>query len=324
MTALLATLVFLGTFLAAAVAVIASSLLLERRERMKPVTLNIDAEPPAFPGDEQPALLREQELSTISPLAKVLEKLDFVDILENQLLEADLKVSVGRVTALMMLCGVVGLALANSISWPPILAKLVFAVFCSLIPYFYILQKRGKRRTLLREQFPEVVDTMARAMRAGHPFPGALDLAASQAPMPLGRELRKTVAEGAFGMPWNQALDHLGQRLRLQEVSIFVAAVQIQSRTGGNLSEVFDKLSENMREAAAVRGEVEAFSNQGRLAGKILTALPAVIAFMMFMVNPAFLMPLIEETAGRYMLCGAVVGLVLAHFVIRKLVDIRL
>lgn len=326
MTALLATLVFFGTFVAAAVAVLVSNLFFERRELAKPVALNIETEPPEpeLLGDEQPALLREQELSTISPLARLLEKFDFIDILENNILEAGLNLSVGRATGLMLLCGAVGIAIANSVSWPPVIVKLAFALFASSIPYLFILSRRGKRRKLLREQFPEAIDTMARAMRAGHPFAGALDLAASQTPMPLGKELRKTVAEGAFGMPWNQALDNLAKRLRLQDVSIFVAAVQIQSRTGGNLSEVFDKLSENMREAAAVRGEVESFSNQGRLAGKILTVLPVVIAGMMFAVNPAFLMPLIEETTGRYMLSGAVIGLVAAHFVIQKLVDIRL
>lgn len=326
MTILLASLVFLGTFLAAAVAVLAASVVIEQRELMKPVALNIDSDAPLAgdSSDEQPALLRDQELSTISPLARILEKFDFIEGISNQLLEADINWSVGRCTGLMLLCGAVGAALANTVDWPPLVAKLAFALAFSLIPYFYILKKRTRRRTLLQEQFPEAVDTMARAMRAGHPFAGALDLAANQAPMPLGRELRKTVAEGAFGMPWDQALDNLGRRLRLQDVSIFVAAVQIQNRTGGNLSEVFDKLSENMRESAVVRGEVQSFSNQGRLAGKILTVLPVAIAGMMFVVNPTFLSPLFEEPIGQYMLSGAVAGLVVAHFVIQKLVDIRL
>lgn len=326
MTVTLAIFVFLGTFAAAAVAVLVASAFLELHDRAKPVTLGIETEvpPPSFLGEDQPALLRDQELSTISPLAKVLERFDFIEGLTNLLIEADLNWSVGRVMGVMLLFGAVGFAIANSIYWPPFIAKVAFAVFVSLVPYFYILKKRTKRRSLIREQFPETVDSMARAMRAGHPFAGALDLAANQTPAPLGKELRRTFTEGAFGVSWEQALQNLSQRLRIQEVSIFVAAVQIQGRTGGNLSEVLDRLSENMRESAAVRGEVESFSNQGRLAGTILTILPMVIATMLFLVNPSFLMPLVEETVGRYMLSGAIGGLILAHFVIRKLVDIRL
>lgn len=318
--------VFLATFVVAAITVVIGAAVLDQREKQNPVTLNLeqDAPPPAFLGDGQPALLRDQELTTISPLAKVIERLDFVAGLSHHISDADLNWSVGRVIGLMLLCGAIGFAIANSVSWPPFLAKVGFASFASLTPYLYILKKRSKRRALIQEQFPECVDTMARAMRAGHPFAGALDLAASQTAAPLGRELRKTFAEGAFGMPWEQALENFGKRVRLQEVSIFVAAVQIQTRTGGNLSEVLDKLSENMREGAAVRGEVQSFSNQGRLAGKILTVLPIVIAVMMFLVNPTFLLPLVDETIGRYMLSGAIAGLVVAHFVIQKLVDIRL
>lgn len=318
--------VFLVTFAIAALAVLVGSAVLDQREKRAPIALNLDDEapPPTFLSDEQPALLREQELTTISPLEGVIERLDFIAGLSHHISEADLNWSVGRVIGLMLLCGSVGFAIANSVDWPPFLAKVAFSLFSSLTPYLHIRKKRAKRRTLIQEQFPECIDSMARAMRAGHPFAGALDLAASQTAAPLGRELRKTFAEGAFGMPWEQALENLAKRLRLQEVSIFVAAVQIQTRTGGNLSEVLDKLAENMRESASVRGEVESHSNQGRLAGKILTVLPLVIAGVMLFVNPSFLNPLVEETVGRYMLSGAIGGLILAHFVIQKLVDIRL
>lgn len=324
MTLSLVVIFFLCTFLLAAVAVVVADALIERHAAGGMVTLDVNAEPPApeFPGDS--ALLRDQELSTISPLAKLLEQFDFIDGLGNQITEADLNWSVGRVTGLMLLFAAVGFAIGNAVYWIPLLGKMALGVLVGLIPYFYILKKRSKRLFLLQEQFPDAVDTMARAMRAGHPFAGALDLAAAQAANPLGRELRKTFTEGAFGMPWEQALENLTRRVRLQEIAIFASAVQMQSRTGGNLAEVFDKLSENIRESAAVRGEVRSFSNQGRLAGNILTVLPVGIAAALVTVNPTFLNPLFEEQVGRYMLTGACCGLVLAHFVIRKLVDIRL
>lgn len=110
----------------------------------------------------------------------------------------------------------------------------------------------------------------------------------------------------------------------MQEVCIFVSAVQMQGKSGGNLSEVLEKLSENMREAGALRGEVRAMSGQGRMAGYILSVLPVAITGFMFYVNPSFLQPLFTEEIGRKLVTGAVIGLIAAHFVIKKLVDIRL
>src|SRR5262249_27504254 len=151
------------------------------------------------------------------------------------------------------------------------------------------------------EQFADALEGIARAMRAGHPFAGALDTIANQTPNPLGKELKRTFAEGAFGSPWEEALNNLSMRLPLQEVCMFVSAVQMQSKSGGNLSEVLEKLSENMREASALRGEVRSLSSQGRAAGYVLTALPFALTVLIFYVNPTFMEPLFREQIGRYL-----------------------
>jgi tight adherence protein B len=127
-----------------------------------------------------------------------------------------------------------------------------------------------------------------------------------------------------LGTSWDQALSNLAERMPLLEVSMFTSAVQLQNRTGGKLNEVLAKLAENMRESVALKGEVRALASHGKLTGAVLTVLPIVIAVVMLMVNPTYLGILVTHPYGKYLIAAALVCLVAAHFVIRRIVDIRI
>ena len=319
-----AFLVFLATFLLAAIAVWIARLVMDHSSKAESAGAESESFPAFFP-DEESLLLRPQdEVSSISVWAWILERFDIVERVKKALLEADMDWTVGRTTLSMLVSATVSWAILSQFSWLPAWAILIAAILIGTAPYFYILRRKTKRWEKIEEQFPDALESLARALRAGHPFAGALDHVATHTPNPLGKELKRTFAEGALGAPWERALENLAGRLPIQEICIFVAAVQMQSRSGGNLSEVLEKLSENMREAAALKGEVKAMSGQGRMAGYILSVLPIAIAGIMYYVNPGFLEPLFTEDIGRKLLTGAVIGLIAAHFVIKKLVDIRL
>lgn len=317
--------VFLATFTLAAVAVWIARMVMDRRGGGEP-DVEQPAAIPTFYADEDdsPLLKREAEVSSISVWAWVLERFNLVERVKRTLAAADMDWTVGRTTLSMLVSATVAWAILSQIPWLPLWGLAVLGVLVGMTPYFYIGKRKDKRWEKIEEQFPDALESLARALRAGHPFAGALDHVASQTPNPLGKELKRTFAEGALGAPWERALENLAERLPLQEVCIFVSAVQMQGKSGGNLSEVLEKLSENMREAAALKGEVKAMSGQGRMAGYILSALPLVITGFMFYVNPTFLNPLFTEEIGRKMVTGAIIGLIAAHFVIKKLVDIRL
>ena len=318
----LALLVFLAIFTLAAIAVLLTRFLMDRMGAdaaadVRPIWKTDDE-------DEESYLLRQAEVSSISPWAWMLRRFNLVDRLNKQLVAADLNWSVGRVSLAMLLCGTVALAALLQVSWLPFWADLLFAGLASQIPYFYISHHTEKRRRQIEEQFPDALDSLARAMRAGYAFGGAFDNVAEQTPSPLGKELKQTAAEGALGVPWDQALGAMMTRLPLQEVCVFVAAVRMQSKSGGNLSEVLEKLAENMRESAALAGEVRAISAQGRFAGYILTALPVAIGGILYLVSPDLIKVLVTDPTGKMLLTGSILGVVAAHFVIRKLVDIKL
>jgi len=276
---------------------------------------------PEAPEEDSP-LFRNERLSTLNFFDALLNRFDFIEIMRARIAQAELDWSVGRVTAAMLLCGLVAMLLV--MKFVTIWAAFAAGIVAAFAPYAYILRKRNKRFLNFRENFPDVLDSLARALRAGYPLSASMEMIAGEVQPPVAGEIRKTAAEANLGMGWNRALDNLGQRVPLLEVHLFTAAVQLHARTGGKLSEVLGGLAENMREAIALQGEVRSLAAHGKLTGAILTVLPIGIAAMMLIVSPGYMQVLFNHPYGKNLITGAVVCLVLAHIVIRKLVDIKI
>lgn len=319
MLALSSVLLFLTTFLAAGLAVLISWFAIERlsaQAREQDLSEHLL--------DDSPRLLKEETLSTISPWARLLEKSDFVRIMHRHLLQAGLTWSVGRMTLLMLLGASVALGLTMQFEWIPGWAGIMIAVAVGALPYLYILRCRARRFRRFEENFPDALDSLARSLRAGHPFAAAMDILASECEQPVAGEIQQTAVEGNLGTSWEQALSNLCERVPLLEVNMFASAVQLQNRTGGKLHEVLGTLAENMREAVSLKGEVKALAAHGKLSGAVLTVLPLGIAVIMLVVNPDYLGVLVHHPYGKYLIAAAVVCLLLARFVIRRIVDIKI
>jgi tight adherence protein B len=317
--ALSSILVFFTTFLAAALAVLIAWFALQR----------MGAEAAAESASERllddgPSLLKDDTLSTISPWAKLLEHSDFTRIIHRHLLQAGLGWSVGRVTLSMLLAGSVALGIAMQFEWIPGWVAMLIAAAVAILPYLYVLRRRAKRFRQFEENFPDALDSLARSLRAGHPFGSAMEIVAEECEAPVGMELRQTAIDGNLGTSWDQALNNLAERMPLLEVSMFASAVQLQNRTGGKLNEVLAALAENMRESTSLKGEVRALAAHGKLTGMVLTILPIAICCVMALVNPSYLAVLVYHPYGKYLIAAAIGCLVLAHFVIRRVVDIKL
>lgn len=272
---------------------------------------------------EASKLLRDETISTISIWAKLLERFDFVELLKRQMEQAGLNWSIGRVTLSMLLAGTITLVVLVKGDWLPGWMNAALAYFAALQPSFYIWRRRKQRFARFELQFPDALDSLSRALRAGHPFAVALEIVANEAEAPVSVELRRATVEGNFGTSWKQALANLSGRVPMLEVNMFAAAVELHSRTGGKLSEVLGTLSEGMRESLALKGEVRAIAAHGKLTGLILTVLPLLIALIMGVVNPSYLGILFTNEYGKYLLAAAVVCLFLAHLAIRRIVDIK-
>ncbi len=309
-------LVFVGTFLAAAVAVAFVALFQARRNAM-PSGETTAAD------DGVPFLLRQEPVSSVPIWQQLLDRLNFSGHLKQQIEEAGLRWSVGRVSLAMLLLAALFFALLIDASWAPPGSALIAAWVGGSIPYWIIRKKRAKRIQKMESQFPDALDSLARAMRAGHALSGAITMLAAETPVPLALEFRKMADELRLGLDWSQVLAHFAERLPILEVRLFVAAVMVQTRTGGKLTEVLERLSETIRESAALRGEVRSLSAQGRLTGTILTVLPVFIAMAMMYTNPSYIGLLFADPRGNHLVWAAAACLVAGHFVIRHIVNIK-
>lgn len=319
MVAIAIFLVFLATFTAAAIAVVVASMVMRRREAISSAS--------GLAGDttdnEVPLLIREESLSTISMWDQLLARIDLVTILKMRIAEAGLHWSIGRTTASMLLGGAVGAGLAFEVNWMPPGSSILLAAAGAMPSYWYIMKRRAARFRRFEDQFPDALDSLARAMRAGHPFTGGMELLASECPAPLGLEIRRACDERRLGLGWNQALDNLARRIPILELRLFTAAVILQSRSGGKLSEMLEKLADTIRDSLALRGDVRAISANGRMTGAVLTILPIAIAGIMLVTSPEYISNLIAYPQGKYLLMASAGCLIFGHFIIRRIVNIK-
>src|SRR5579871_627531 len=199
MLAVLAALVFITTFVAVALAVLVAWF---TSQRFSAESVTQASAMPLL--ENTSGIFKNDELSTISIWGKLLERFDFVEILRKHLAQADLAWSVGRLTALMLLSGTLSIVVLANIRWVPVWAAVLFGAGGTAAPYLWVLQRRNKRVRKFEEDFPEALDSLARALRSGHPFAAAVEIVVAEAEAPVSTELKKVSVEGNFGTSWEQ------------------------------------------------------------------------------------------------------------------------
>ena len=191
------------------------------------------------------------------------------------------------------------------------------------IPLVYVEVKRSRRLARFAEQFPEAVDLLGRAVRAGHAFTTGFELIAQEMPQPLAGEFRIVYDQQRLGLSLREALDQLAVRVPSGDVMVFVSALQIQRETGGNLAEILDKLSHVIRERYKLFRQIRVFTAEGRMSQVVLTAVPFFAGIAMYTVNRDYMLPLVFEPSGRKLLLYALVSLAAGAVVIRRMTNMK-
>jgi tight adherence protein B len=190
-------------------------------------------------------------------------------------------------------------------------------------PFLVLRVKRTRRMRAFEEHFPEALDLIARALKAGHAFATGLKMAADELHEPVGPEFRKTFDEQNFGLALKDALDNLTVRIPLLDVRFFATAVLIQRETGGNLSEILENLAHVVRERFKILRQVRVYTAHGRLTGYVLLALPAVLAIALMFINPEHMDLLFRERMGQMMLMACLGMQTFGYLWIRQIVKIE-
>ena len=191
------------------------------------------------------------------------------------------------------------------------------------LPYGYLRYRKNARMKRFEEQFPEALDLLSRAIRAGHAFQTAMGMCADELPAPVGVEFKKSFEEQNFGLPLQEALDNLAVRMPLMDVKFFVTAVQIQRETGGNLAEILDNLANVVRERFKILRQVRVHTAHGRFTGYVLLGLPAFLAVALMFISPEHMRTLFTVKMGQMMVMGAVVMQTIGFIWIRQVIKIE-
>ena len=200
---------------------------------------------------------------------------------------------------------------------------LLGAIIGFALPFMFLNMKRGKRVRAFEEGFPEALDLVARALKAGHAFITGLKMVADEMPEPIGPEFRKTFDEQNFGLPLKDALENLTMRVPGLDVRFFATAVLIQRETGGNLSEILENLAHVVRERFKILRQVRVYTAHGRMTAYVLLALPAVLCIALAFINPDHMNLLFRERMGQMLLMFALVMQAIGFLWIKQVIKIE-
>lgn len=265
--------------------------------------------------------VRKTELmSSIPWLDRYLSKLELAPRIRRFLYQADVKWTVG---GLSLACGVCFIIPAYLVYLRT--DALLFGFLIGLVtgagPIFWVYQKRKRRLGKFEQGLPEAIDLIVSALRVGHSLNAAMGLVSRECPDPVGGEFRLAFDEMNYGLELKSALDNLVTRVPLQDVKIVSTAILIQRESGGNLAEVLDKTSQVIRERFRLKRQVLTHTAQGRLTGWILTLLPVILGFLLYLVNPDLMSNLWKKEIGVKLLYAAGIMIFIGGMIIRKIVN---
>lgn len=269
------------------------------------------------------ALLKKRLLSNAPTLDRLLLEVPRIHRVDRLLEQSGSSLTVAGFLGLSLLAatliGIIGLLIEL-----PVPVVLLAAAGAGLLPLAHVSSLRRQRLLKIEEQFPDALDLMSRALRAGHAFPSALQMVGNEGPEPIASEFRTTFDEINFGVSVQDALANLATRVPSTDVRYFVIAVLIQRETGGNLTELLGNIAGLIRDRLRIRGTVRVLSAEGRLSAWILTLLPIALALVLQLVNPKFLAVLWTDRMGWNLLVAALVLMVIGIFWMWRIIKIRI
>lgn len=273
-------------------------------------------------GTEAMSLLKQRSLSNVPFVERALLALPRVFMVDRLLQQAGISMTVGRFMFVTLLTALIALVVAILFRLPFVIAVL-FVALAAAIPILYVARARMKRLQKFDEQLPDTLDLISRALRAGHAFPAALQMVATEATDPIASEFQITFEEINYGVSVNDAMLNLATRVPSMDLRYFIISVLLQRETGGNLSELLGNLSQLIRERFKLLGRIRVLATEGRLSAYILITLPFATAFVIYLVNSKFISLLWTDPAGLKLIWAALGMMALGAFWMWRIVKIR-
>jgi tight adherence protein B len=267
-------------------------------------------------------VLRKELLSDIPALNQILLTMPGIPQLRLFLEQGAIQMQVGTFILIVVALPVFGFIFSVLFGLTMLQGVLLMAGSAAL-PFLVTAYYRRQRFNKFEEQFPEAMDLLGRAVRAGHAFTTGFELIGKELPDPVGEEFRIAFQQQNLGLPLRDALANMTVRMPLPDIRIFVSALQIQRESGGNLAEVLDTMSHVVRERFKLRRQIQTYTAEGRLSSYTLTAIPFVALAALHLTRPGYLTPLFTDPAGQTAVVVAIILQIIGYLIIRRIINIK-
>jgi len=267
-------------------------------------------------------LLRDEMVSSVPLLNRLMMNLSWTPRVQRFITQAGLKTKPGKVLLLSAIFGLATYMMADHFLGYALAAG-GLGLVATTVPWMVVSWKRKRRMRSFEERFPEALDLLGRAVRAGHAFTTGLEIVSKESAEPVASEFRTCFEEQNFGLPMRDALLNMAERIPLVDVRFFVTALLVQKETGGNLAEILDELARVIRDRFRIYREVQVRTAQGRLTAVILIALPILMLIALEVMNPTYVRVLFRDPVGATLLGVAAVMQLIGSIVIWRIVHIE-
>lgn len=274
------------------------------------------------PSQEYDISKKKKRLSDIPLLDRILSSIPVLYRIEKLLVQADFQYPLGAVLLTCAIFFMLGI-IVTSFVFNSILFKIAFGIAASFLPILYISYLKNKRSKKFERQLPDAMALMARAMKAGHAFSGAMQMLTTEFDNPISGEFKKVVDEVNFGIGLENALSNLTERVNSQDIKFFAISVIVQRETGGNLAEILEKISDLIRERFKLMEKVHTLSAEGRLSAIILVCIPILVALALSIINPKYMNILRTDSIGNVLIVIAVIMAGFGLLIMKKMIAIK-
>jgi len=268
-------------------------------------------------------LARQELMSEIPALSRVLMSVGVATRLRRMLDQADLHITVSRLGMLALMAGLLA-ALAVSMLTISKLLVVAAGLAAAASPFLHIAYKRKKRMNAFLEHLPEALELMSRALQAGHAFAESLHMVSTEMPEPIATEFRKTYEEQNLGLSLKLALENLSERVPLLDLRFCITAIMIQRETGGNLAEILEKVAHTIRERFRILEDLNTLTTSSRMSAWILCGLPVFVALAVTIMNPDYMSVLWRDPRGHNLLFAAGFMQLMGMLIIQKILKIKI
>lgn len=241
--------------------------------------------------------------------------------LKVQIRQAGMQVSIERFYVYSAICGVALTVLLFILGAPLMVLPGALLAGAIGVPRWFVSFKRGRRVKAFLNEFPNALDIIVRAVKSGLPLNDGIRLIASDSPEPVKTEFRRIVEAQQLGLSIPDAAMRMGETMPCPEANFFGIVIQIQSQAGGNLSEALGNLSKVLRDRKKMKAKVQALSMEAKASAVIIGALPFIVAFLVYLSSPGYIMPLFTTSTGHLILGISGVWMSIGIFVMRQMIN---